>query len=428
MNDYSQQTLDRIAQNDKTLTSLVISPYGSLLVDASRKAIGYFDSTNTTTHFYKLSLAIAANTNLTDLKVHDNIIQRRSGESIGPNRNFYVGLAHNSSIRRLEIHDGVERRIGLRGIGYEILKVYQGNKQLTSLRISNSNLQNGVPIAIANTVRLCANLQRLELSSCHITNEQLLPIVESIREHSSIQDLNFFQNRIGNDGCESLATLFEDPNSNIITIQLQDNGIGNEGAFILANSLINNTKLRDLYFDGNPITLSSVEEVFCRVLCNTSSISSIYSSNHTLDDLRLDLQQHKPLNRLLQLNEGIDKSHVAMLKILRYHPDIDMKPLFGWGSEEEGEWTLKGLPYMINWFNRATVAVNERGHRRKDRYKVDQKRLSAVYQFAQAMPLLFAAATPFVIASHAEDESTTKSLVEMESMNKVATDNCCVIL
>ena len=58
---------------------------------------------------------------------------------------------------------------------------------------------------------------------------------------------------------------------------------------------------------------------------------------------------------------------------------------------------------------------------------VPRRKLSAIYQFAQAMPLLFAAATPFV-ASHAKDESTKKSRVEMESMNKVATENCCVIL
>ena len=417
MDNYSQRILHRLAQNDETLKSLWISP----VPNASRGA--YFDLYNNATQFYKLGLAITTNTNLKDLKVHIDIFN--SVNIIAHHQEFYNGLKHNSSIRRLEIHGGVER-----GMGYVILKSYEvNNKQLTSLRISNANLQNEVPIAIANTVRRCAKLQKLELSSCHITNEQLLPIIESIRKHTLIRELNLCLNRIGNDCCESLATLLEDPNSNIGILQLQHNDIGNLGVIAIANSLTNNTKLRCLYFDGNPITLSSLEDVFSKLLCNTSSIDNTYSSNHTLAELHFpDFVQ--PCGSLLLFNEGTNKKHVVMKKMLRYHPNIDMKPLFGWGSKEDED-TLKALPYIIDWFNRAAVAVNDREKRRISDVKmavaVPRRKLSAIYQFAQAMPLLFAAATPFV-ASHAKDESTKKSRVEMESMNKVATENCCVIL
>ena len=82
-----------------------------------------------------------------------------------------------------------------------------------------------------------------------------------------------------------------------------------------------------------------------------------------------------------------------MKKILQYHPHIDMNPLFGW--DIEGEWTLKALPYIIDWFNRAAVAVNDRGTRRvaraKDKvnYNVDTKKLTAIFEFAKAMPSMF---------------------------------------
>ena len=147
--------------------------------------------------------------------------------------------------------------------------------------------------------------------------------------------------------------------------------------------------------------------------------------------MRLDIRQVR-VHPLLQLNQDTNKKYVAIVKILRYHPNIDVKPLFAWDIEEDED-TLKALPYIIDWFNRAEVAVNERGERRVARiYNVDQKKLSAIYQFAQAMPLLFAAATPFV-ASHAKDESAKakKSRADMERMNKVSTSmntNCCVIL
>ena len=63
-----------------------------------------------------------------------------------------------------------------------------------------------------------------------------------------------------------------------------------------------------------------------------------------------------------------------------------MKPLFEWNMEGDGERDLKALPYVISWLERAreVVANDERGS-----YKIDERKLSAMYQFAKAMPLLF---------------------------------------
>ena len=96
MDNYSQRILHRLAQNDETLKSLWISP----VPNASRGA--YFDLYNNATQFYKLGLAITTNTNLKDLKVHIDIFN--SVNIIAHHQEFYNGLKHNSSIRRLEIH------------------------------------------------------------------------------------------------------------------------------------------------------------------------------------------------------------------------------------------------------------------------------------------------------------------------------------
>ena len=93
-------------------------------------------------------------------------------------------------------------------------------------------------------------------------------------------------------------------------------------------------------------------------------------------------------NWLLKLNKNPNKSHVIMKKILRSHP-IDTS-LFELGLEE-GERNLKALPYVIDWFDRAKVAVEEEylGNDISYPYDVDRRKLSAIYQFAQAMPSLF---------------------------------------
>ena len=109
------------------------------------------------------------------------------------------------------------------------------------------------------------------------------------------------------------------------------------------------------------------------------------------------------------MNEDANKSNVAIKKILKYHPNIDMEPLFEWDAED-GEQNLKALPYVISWFDRAkvTVAANAEGDDEGDgdssadsddeeeSYNIDRNKLSAIYQFAMAMPTLF------VPASHNE--------------------------
>ena len=64
-----------------------------------------------------------------------------------------------------------------------------------------------------------------------------------------------------------------------------------------------------------------------------------------------------------------------------------MEPLFEWNMEGEGERDLKALPFVVAWFDKA----GEMGTAYS--YHVDQKKLSAIFQFAQAMPLFFVPAS-----------------------------------
>ena len=88
------------------------------------------------------------------------------------------------------------------------------------------------------------------------------------------------------------------------------------------------------------------------------------------------------------MSDGTDESHIAMRKILKYHPSIDMEPFFEWNMEGEGERDLKALPYVIAWFERAREAdADDEGW--EESYNIGERKLSAIYQFAKAMPLLF---------------------------------------
>ena len=79
-----------------------------------------------------------------------------------------------------------------------------------------------------------------------------------------------------------------------------------------------------------------------------------------------------------------------------------MEPLFDLSVEEDdSERDLKALPYMISWFETAAVAI-ESGEYEDEEFQtfmmkvtnnLDGRKLSAIYQFATAMPMLFVPAT-----------------------------------
>ena len=235
-----------------------------------------------------------------------------------------------------------------------------------------------------DALRSCRNLQQILLGNCSITDEQLLPIVDAIRGLRVLEDLDLHHNNIGNTGCDAIAALLEDPNCNMHTLGLEFNAINNEGATTIANSLSNNNKLQHLYLGGNQIN-QSIEDIFSNILCNTSNIEQTYLSNHTLESLYLPQEHGQNLESLLKLNKDTDNEHhAAIKKILQLYPNIDMEPLFEWGEGKEDEGTLKALPYVVDWFEKARVAVAEE----EETYHIEEKKLSAIFQFTKAMPLL----------------------------------------
>ena len=403
MDEESKKTLLRIEQQiDDTLTNLIIGdsiPNDDDDDGGNNNNKGRFMS-SVGDDLSRLGTSIAKNTHITKLEVAVSDIDRMvwfgNGYDYIKFEGLCEGLQQNTSINELVLRcDSCD----LGGVSDELLKAYQANNNLSDLCILNASLQTGRGYEIiTTTLQCCTNLRTINLYQCSLYSRMLLPMVEAMRGIHSLENVYLIGNMVWNAGCKTLATLLEDPNSNITTLQLQDNAIGDSGAITIANSLKNNTKLQNLYLDGNYIN-RSVEDEFSKLLCNTSSINSICSSNHTLADLHFPSSiQQTNLIRLLQVNKGTNKRHVAIKKILQYHPHIDMKPFFGW--DMDGEWTLKGLPYIIDWFNRAAVAVNDRGARRvaraKDRvnYNVDQKKLTAIFEFAKAMPSMF------VLTSH----------------------------
>ena len=241
----------------------------------------------------------------------------------------------------------------------------------------------GIFYLIVATVKSCNNLAHISLQQCSISKNMIPPLIRTIQDHNKLERLFLSQNQIGNSGCRAIAQLLGDRGNNLQALGLPFNDISNKGAEELFSSLSNNTKLKELHLFGNNRVDRNIEDVVSKVLCNTSCIGRTHSSNHTLEIITFPYETSNHISTLLELNEGTNKNQVAIKKIIRSHPNIELEPFFQLGLDSER--SLKGLPTIISWFGIALQIVANTA----EECDVKNRKLSAIYQFARTLPIGF---------------------------------------
>jgi hypothetical protein len=95
------------------------------------------------------------------------------------------------------------------------------------------------------------------------------------------------------------------------------------------SGLATNTKSTSLNLFWERLGLAVLaDDYLLKILCDPTSIESIYSSNHTLEDVRVDYTYPIFHEELLELNKDKDKAQVVRNKILKYYfvGDFDVTP------------------------------------------------------------------------------------------------------
>ncbi len=105
---------------------------------------------------------------------------------------------------------------------------------------------------------------------------------------------------------------------------------------------------------------------FSNLLCDKSSIYSIYESNHTLESIGPESELPFDIASYLEMNQNENKAEVARQKLLHYHfLDGDVKLDYFLGLE------LNVIPHAIAWIVR------------------DDTGLPLLHQLAKSMPSVF---------------------------------------
>eukprot|EP00984_Skeletonema_dohrnii_P015205 scaffold6522_cov118-Skeletonema_dohrnii-CCMP3373.AAC.2 len=300
---------------------------------------------------------------------------------------------------------------GLRGIG----------SSLKELRLENNFIGNEGLSSLVEALQTCTSLERLHLSyndfssaaaglsslsdwlqtapmslknlflaNCRISDVGLHALADGAVNQCEILALDRNES-ITSTGLSYLSNSIQSDSCRVETLWLQGIPIGDDGMEVLAQGLVGNQSLTSLYLnDDNSIT-SAGWVAFSAALCDTSSVNSIYLSNHTIhsiwdgDDGETIPQD---ISLYLQLN-GEHPQYAARCKILMSHPHLNMEPLLHWG--------LKFLPLAVDWFDRAKPCTAltiydeglESGRRvlevSEDAFQ--SRALTAMFEFIRGMPM-----------------------------------------
>jgi len=195
-----------------------------------------------------------------------------------------------------------------------------------------------------------SELEILCLSSCGMDNEAVAPIQNALVKNCRLRELSLQNNSgITPKGWEAFSTVLRNPNSALEKLDIRNNSINNYAMISLANSLTENDKLRVLLmgtcgdFSVNAIGWAT----FSRVLCDLSSVSATYSSNHILEQLcadRFSVMLPEDISFALSANRECSKHQSARQKIIKAHfsgTDVNILPFVEMG--------LKVMPFVLSW-------------------------------------------------------------------------------
>ena len=252
-----------------------------------------------------------------------------------------------------------------------IIDSLRGNTKLKRLGLSGNNVGSSGCDSIGTFLENpTCNLTEFHLGRCGINSECILKIVTSLMSNTKLEHIDLSGNKnIERSGYESIATLLQDANSNINTVDLYCTDMTDEFASLLAQALVGNNKLKFMDLSGNSDITESGWNAFSAILSNCS--------NHTLLDFGDE--------------DDIDNMPLNLLSLLKLNRAVDMEPLFE--LDEDDERKPKALPCVIDWFDRRVRESNEDGELVNS---INSRKLSCIFQFARAMPLKFVPASHFI--------------------------------
>jgi hypothetical protein len=225
---------------------------------------------------------------------------------------------------------------------FDMRQLVQSNAGLQRLGIKSDKIMTMDQVDVLHQAIAASRLKHLSIVGCKLANdgslEKILSACINVKEmwvpcHSISQ-------------YSALSMLFRNSTAILQHVMLfgaYNHDEMNQIMCQVPSSLMGNTTLKRLEFGSRHI--SDDDHIFCKLLCDTTSIRSIYDSNHTLEKItgarEID-DEDLEFIKYLELNENEDKTQVVRNKILKYYfiGDFDISPFINI--------PVSGLPEIIS--------------------------------------------------------------------------------
>ena len=296
-------------------------------------------------------------------------------------------LARNRTLRKLDISQN--RNVTVMGWRGLLTQLLSPEMPLEKLELWDNSFDNEAANLLVTALANSKLLKALDLSESHsITTEGWRALFAELRNPRCVlqelnlrdnlfrnEDVTYLMNCLANNcvlrhldlsvnynvtasGWMAFAAVLQNPISAMEKLDLGYNNISNDALISLANSLMHNNKLKELFldYDEDDTTIRTWGGFFSTVLCDKLSINTTFDSNHTLQRVCDDLDNSNiiaesdlpsDLQALLKLNRENTPIDAARRKILSVHfsgGDFNMPPFI--------DMDLKLLPQAIAWMAR----------------------------------------------------------------------------
>ena len=193
-----------------------------------------------------------------------------------------------------------------------ISKLPLNDPSFISCNLAHSDLKVAQIQAFQTALSANHTLRELFLEGNNLDDDALiLHLVKPICNHSTLQELYLWENRIGDRGVRSLSEGLL-ANINITTLHLSSNSIGDEGAIALASLIASNSKLSKLYLGRNRIRELGGRAI-AKSLTKNSNLRYLDLSSNPLSSLNgshfiLALKANGTLTTLVLTTTGISSN------------------------------------------------------------------------------------------------------------------------
>ena len=282
----------------------------------------------------------------------------------------------------LQILDLRHNRIGEKG-ATALAEALKFNSTLQTLNLAHNAIVNEGVLALAEALKVNSTLQTLNLSYNKLRNmdtwahqvwkaNSVLPgfenyrvdrataFAEALKTNSTLLTLELCENRVGDEGAIVIAEALK-MNRTLQTLNLHENGVGDKGAMAMAEMLKINPALQSLHLGYNRIgdvgaaaiaealySMSTIQ-VLWKSLCSSSHDIQLYGAKAIAKVWKDSLHVRSSLHTLdLVLNHDIgDEGATAIAKALKVNSTLTRLDLC-WNSKI-GQKGAEELAYALEY-------------------------------------------------------------------------------